>query len=254
MRQKLNENPVAQIAVVAVLLLAVGVFLLKSMGGGDESEPAAEEPIAVVTPEEAVGSLEGSAPAAATSSIAAPASQRLPREVETAYEDGETVVLLIYRAGGIDDRLVATATTRSQRYARGRALRCPPSTRSPAMPEITGPLGVNAGAGPGRPAAAATERWRSGARHRRLRLSQCGRRPSGGHRRGLPRPRAAPTRPTECPTRAKCQTRTHHICARCPEPGTTGALAHDLDLPGADPDTPGLTHPARLRPQRPLRH
>ena len=131
MRQKLNENPVAQIAIIAVLLLAAGLFLLKGFGGGEESAetpaaPATEEASSIAAAEAAAAGLQGSAPVAATSAITAPASQPLPRAVEEAYQRGETVVLLIYRSGGIDDRRVAAATDAA-------SVPCPasPSSRLP---------------------------------------------------------------------------------------------------------------------------
>jgi hypothetical protein len=147
MRQKLNENPVAQIAVIAVLALVVGVFLLKSLGGGEESAetaapPAAEEATSVAAAEEAAAGLQGSAPVAATSSISAPASQSLPRSVEAAYRRGETIVLLIYRAGGIDDRRV-TAATEAVSAMPGVALFTAPAREISRYALITGPLGVS---------------------------------------------------------------------------------------------------------------
>ena len=38
MREKLNNNPLAQIGVIGVLLVAVGIFAMSSMGGGGEEE------------------------------------------------------------------------------------------------------------------------------------------------------------------------------------------------------------------------
>ncbi len=144
MRQKLNENPVAQIAIVAVLLLVVGVFLLKSMGG-EESEPAASAPSeesAAVAPEEVAGSLEGSTPAAAAASIAAPAPRPVPSDVREAYAEGKTVVLLIYRPGGIDDRRLAAATAGLAGVS-DVALFSAPAGEIVRYAELTGPLGVN---------------------------------------------------------------------------------------------------------------
>ena len=40
MREQLNNNPLAQLAVVGVLIVAVGFFLLSSSGGGKEEESA----------------------------------------------------------------------------------------------------------------------------------------------------------------------------------------------------------------------
>ncbi len=143
MRQKLNENPVAQIAVVAVLILVVGIFLLKSLGGsGESSEATPEESAAVTAVEEAAASLEESVSAAATSSVAAPPSRPLPDAVESAYEEGKTVVLLIYRPGGIDDRRVAEATDVLSGMP-AAALFTAPADEVARYSQITGPLGVN---------------------------------------------------------------------------------------------------------------
>ncbi|HEV7769845.1 MAG TPA: hypothetical protein VGO66_04185 [Solirubrobacterales bacterium] len=127
MREKLNGNPMAQAGVVLVLLIAVGFFLLKGMGGGEEGEEAAptEATVAVegtgvtgtatgATPGEAVeGAIEAageqvssSAATAVASSVPAPP---LPRDVTSAYESGKTVVLLVVRDGGIDDELAKDA-------------------------------------------------------------------------------------------------------------------------------------------------
>jgi hypothetical protein len=146
MRQKLNENPVAQIGVVVVLLLIVGIFLMKSMGGGEETAeataPATEESTSIAAAEEAAASLQGSAPAAATSAITAPAPRSLPDAVDAAYERGETVVLLIYRSGGIDDSRVAEASEAVGEMP-GVALFTVPTREISHYALITGPLGVN---------------------------------------------------------------------------------------------------------------
>jgi hypothetical protein len=140
MRQKLNENPVAQIAVLAVLAIAVALFLLKGMGGGEEAaEGTGEETVATAVEE---GSLEGSAPAAATSSVAAPISRSLPEGIEAAYEQDQTIVLMIYRPGGIDDARLAAATS-ALSGLEGVALFTAPATEIARYSEITGPLGVN---------------------------------------------------------------------------------------------------------------
>jgi hypothetical protein len=130
MREKLNSNPIAQIAIVAVLALAAFV-LLTQMGGGGESEEAAptEATVAVAgtdatgtatasTPGEAVeGAVEEAVEAAvteaSTASIAASIQPPpLPAPVAAAYKADKTVALLVVHDGGIDDRLVATSTRR----------------------------------------------------------------------------------------------------------------------------------------------
>jgi len=141
MRQKLNENPVAQIAIVAVLLIAVALFLLKGMGGSEEGEEGGSEEVVATAPAEA-GALEGSTPAAATSSVAAPVSRSLPADVDAAYAQGRTIVLVIYRPGAIDDARVAAAAS-ALSGLEGVALFTAPATKVARYSQITGPLGVN---------------------------------------------------------------------------------------------------------------
>lgn len=150
MRDKLNENPVAQIAVVAVLLLVVGVFMLGNFSGGEaapegEAETATPAEAAVAgAPEEAAatGSLEEVSAAAATASVAAPSTRPLPQDVEAAYEQGKTIVLLVYRQGGIDDKLVSEATNAVAGMSTV-ALFETPAGQVARYAAITGPLGVN---------------------------------------------------------------------------------------------------------------
>ena len=114
MREAINSNPLAQAAVIGVLLLAVGFFVLSSGGGEEETEPAAEATVSVAGTEEAVteepaeaGSLSDALTAVGQAGAELPAP---PREVLDAYRDNSTVVLLFVRDGGIDDRQVKLAT------------------------------------------------------------------------------------------------------------------------------------------------
>jgi hypothetical protein len=121
MRQKLNNNPLVQVAVLGVLLLATGFFVISTMGGGGGEEEAAapseatvSEPSAAVPPE---GELAVSETVSGAATVAPPPPGALadaapppPRQVVSAFESGQTVVLLFVRDGGIDDRLVAGAT------------------------------------------------------------------------------------------------------------------------------------------------
>lgn len=107
MREKLNENPLAQLAVLGVLLVVGAIFLLKGGGGESGSEPEAESPTTVtsapaITPAGETPTVTGSA---APPPVPAP-----PSAVTAAYKAGETVVLLIVREGGIDDRMVREDT------------------------------------------------------------------------------------------------------------------------------------------------
>jgi hypothetical protein len=133
MREQLNSNPLVQLAVVGVLLLGVAVFVMSSGGGGEEEEPAGgtEATVAVAgtgatgtatgaTPGEAVeGAVEAATEAAGGEALssslsavdqAAASAPPLPRPVLDAWKANETLVLLFVRDGGIDDRLVKTAT------------------------------------------------------------------------------------------------------------------------------------------------
>jgi hypothetical protein len=109
MREKLNKNPMAQVGLILVLLIAVGFMLTKGMGGGEEEGEEAVVPAeapAVVT--ETGVPIEGEAVSATTSAVPAPP---LPRDVVSAYEEGKTVVLLIVRTRSPATRRSPSAST-----------------------------------------------------------------------------------------------------------------------------------------------
>jgi hypothetical protein len=125
MRERLNNNPMAQLAVVGVLLLVAGVMLAPQLLGkkSDDSDNTTTTSAQLSTPSGSVDLTVKSTPAApstgATGSTAAvpPTAQTvspealvpgpgLPRPVIAAWKRGDTVVLLLVRRGGIDDRLV----------------------------------------------------------------------------------------------------------------------------------------------------
>jgi hypothetical protein len=127
MREQLNSNPLVQLGVVGVLIVVVAIFLLSSSGGGKEEEPSASTEATAAastststTPGEAVeGGVEAASEAAGGESLssaltvttgAAPTAPPLPRPVLDAWKANKTLVLLFVRDGGIDDRLVKTAT------------------------------------------------------------------------------------------------------------------------------------------------
>jgi hypothetical protein len=153
MRQKLNENPVAQVAIVCVLLLGAGYVLLTSLsGGGEEAEEPSTTTTTTTAPIEAAAAPEaaesfeaGVAEATASASATAastPAERTLPQPVETAYENGATLVLLIVHDGGIDDRLVARAA-RVVEASPGVSFFAVPVGEVARYAPITGPLGVD---------------------------------------------------------------------------------------------------------------
>ena len=118
MRDKLNDNPAAQVALIAVLLIAVGFFVMSSMGrGGEDEEASGGEVAATVNGVAATGSSPGGAVESAVSTLdsgaaASMATKAPPAAVVDAYEAGSTVVLLFVHDGGIDDRLVRDASSR----------------------------------------------------------------------------------------------------------------------------------------------
>lgn len=118
MREKLNENPIAQIGLVAVLLVAAGFLLLSKMGGGGGGSAAPAETMvsasAGAIPGVEVTASEQSVTTAIPTDLPAPP---LPRPVAAAYRAGKTVVVLIVHDGGIDDRLA----TRAVRVLRPRS-------------------------------------------------------------------------------------------------------------------------------------
>jgi len=116
MREQLNSNPLVQLGVVGALIVAVGFFLLSSSGGGGEEESASSPEAAGATAgavegatEEPVGGESLSSALSAVSQSAATAPPP-PRPVLDAWQANKTLVLLFVRDGGIDDRLVKTAT------------------------------------------------------------------------------------------------------------------------------------------------
>ncbi|MGD9736725.1 MAG: hypothetical protein AB7V58_14150 [Solirubrobacterales bacterium] len=128
MREALNENPIAQVGIVLVLVaLAAFMFMTKSGGGESEEAAAPEASISVggteLSQQEAAsaagevvegaveaaiesGAIGGTAAGAGAMPTSVPAPPP-PRELTAAYDSGKTVVLLVVHDGGIDDRLTA---------------------------------------------------------------------------------------------------------------------------------------------------
>jgi hypothetical protein len=140
MREKLNENPLAQIGLIAVLLV-VGVLMLMRMGGGGESESESESGAEPVTT-----SAPAITPAGETPSTGAPTTPPEapppPRAVTAAFDSGKTVVLLIVREGGIDDRMVK-ADSAALAGVSGVALFVVPAQHIARYAAITEGVGVN---------------------------------------------------------------------------------------------------------------
>ncbi len=117
MRQAINNNPIAQVAILGGLALLAAVFFMTSMKGKGSSDsastasPAAPAPATSTPPVPAPGSTSSSstAPPPTTGTVSPDAlvpGRGLPKPVVTAWKRGDTVVLLVVRQGGIDDRLV----------------------------------------------------------------------------------------------------------------------------------------------------
>jgi hypothetical protein len=121
MREKLNSNPLAQVFMIGFLLVAVGVFVMSSMGGGgEEEEPATTTTSATVTTPEGSATVTAEVTPSGAASAAAPpppgalaaAAPPPPADVTAAFDANQTIVLLFVRSGGIDDRVVAAAVKR----------------------------------------------------------------------------------------------------------------------------------------------
>lgn len=111
MREKLNDNPMAQVALVGVLLVVAAVFLLGKMGGGSEEEEGGESAagtaaVAAVAAELETGGQPAPLPQPGTGPGSLPAP---PRAVVSAFNAGQTVALLFVRNGGLDDHIVTNA-------------------------------------------------------------------------------------------------------------------------------------------------
>jgi hypothetical protein len=151
MRQKLNENPLVQLAVIGVLLVVAGVFVLSSMGGGGggEETTTTTESATVTTP-------AGSATVTATVTVptgesAAPTSPSgvppvppppLPHRLVAGFKANRTVVLLIVKHGGIDDAITAAGAV-PLRVKRDVALFVVPARQIARYAAITQAVDVN---------------------------------------------------------------------------------------------------------------
>lgn len=111
MREAINSNPMVQAAVVGVLLLGA-VFFFLSSGGGKEEESAAPESTVSVSGTEtgAIGGEAVTSEAAVAGALTAAGAPPLPKPVIAAYRANSTIVLVIVRDGGIDDRIVKNAS------------------------------------------------------------------------------------------------------------------------------------------------
>lgn len=158
MREKLNENPIAQVGLVVVLVAVVGFMVLKGSGGGEggEETAATTEATVAVAGTEATGTATGASAgeavegavsealeAAATEPAALPTAvpaPPLPAPISSAYDAGKTVALLVVHDGGIDDR-IATHAAQAARSVPGVDLTVVPARRIARYAAVT--LGVD---------------------------------------------------------------------------------------------------------------
>lgn len=146
MREKLNDNPLVQVAILGVLALIVGFVLITRMGGGPATEPVANPvptdpttgaplstPGTAGTPATSGGAATSTVPATPSADGSSPsgsaptpsdgsggagtatapadplgfaAGPGLPKPVADAYDADKVVVLLIVGKDGIDDEKV----------------------------------------------------------------------------------------------------------------------------------------------------
>jgi len=163
MRDKLNDNPLLQAALIGVLLLGGVFFFISSTGGGGEETSGSETEATVsvagttasgtatgATPGEAVeGAVEAATEAAVPAGVAGALAQvagssapPLPRPVLDAWRSNRTLVLLFVNDGGIDDGLVKRAALGVEGFDNA-ALFVVPAHRISRYAAITEGLGVD---------------------------------------------------------------------------------------------------------------
>lgn len=128
MREKLNENPIAQVALIAILVVVGAVIFIGQSGGEEEESAGATEATVAVAGTSAVGTATGATPGEAVegavetaleSGIETASASATPTSVPTpsppkrlveAYEANKTVALLIVDKGSIDSALSARSS------------------------------------------------------------------------------------------------------------------------------------------------
>jgi hypothetical protein len=131
-RKALNENPLAQMAVLGLLAVIVGFLLLTQMGHKSESSATSATTFGAPNSTSASTASSSAAPTTppATGSTAVPpttvppagaatgavgefvAGPGLPAPVVKAYADDKAVVLFVFRHRGVDDAAVRASVER----------------------------------------------------------------------------------------------------------------------------------------------
>lgn len=114
MRNAINSNPIVQVVLIGVLLVVVGFLLMTGVFNRDEPAPAPAptDSTATTEPGAADATAAPTAPTDATATAPTPVSETsrfvpgpgLPESVVDAYNRGDTIVLLVTRRPGIEDR------------------------------------------------------------------------------------------------------------------------------------------------------
>jgi hypothetical protein len=137
MRDAINNNPVAQIGLVAVLLIVAGFLVMSSMGGGESEEEAPAAPVeeaAVVEPSVLPTAGTSAAPVVAAPKVPA---RPLPSRVTGAFDANRTVVLMIVKRGGVDDALTTASASLAAAGMAGVSVFVVPVDRIAAYAAIT---------------------------------------------------------------------------------------------------------------------
>jgi len=129
-RKALNENPLAQMAVLGLLAVIVGFLLLAQMGHKSESSATSATTSGAPNSTSASTASSSATTPPATGSTAAPpttvppagaatgavgefvAGPGLPAPVVKAYADDKAVVLFVFRHRGVDDAAVRASVER----------------------------------------------------------------------------------------------------------------------------------------------
>jgi hypothetical protein len=151
MRDKLNNNPLAQMGAIAVLLIVAGYFLLSTLGGGEEEpestatttsaevttpQGSASVTATVTTPGASELPLEAGAPSSVASAPAVPAPP-LPRDVTRAFAANRTIALLVVKKGGVDDGMATASAVSVLHSMSGVSVFVVPVDRISRYAEIT---------------------------------------------------------------------------------------------------------------------